>query len=193
MVELTIRNVGRRDVEASHFSTGNGESLVFDFGTEIISVLGVQYEPSTSNGATAGISAADPGKLHIGPALIPQKAKVTYTLLVDGPRRDVQLRTALLTQTPVKVDEPGPFQKKVLARLAPLIATVMVTGGGVLAGLWGNNAADLDKGVHSGPAVSGPQEKDATPANCRQWQRDEAMQPTFIRLCIPFPEATQKP
>ncbi|MEV8312539.1 hypothetical protein AB0Q95_00060 [Streptomyces sp. NPDC059900] len=106
LVELLLRNSGRRDVQSSDFVNG-ADSLVFDFGVPVISVLDSRTQPSTS--AIPQLSYSG-NELQIHPGLIAKGQTLELAVLVDGGKRDVDVKFATILETPVKRGDQGDFE-----------------------------------------------------------------------------------
>ncbi|MFD4879998.1 hypothetical protein ACFWOB_42470 [Streptomyces sp. NPDC058420] len=126
MVELVIKNAGRHVILANEFSSGE-DSLVFDFGVPVKSVLDTTTIPKTApkpGTITSG------NLLKIRPELIKSQQETTFFVLVDGPEKWPECLNAHLI-TPVKETTPEgvkPFWKKTSAKfiLAGSLMTLMI-------------------------------------------------------------------
>ncbi|MET8012695.1 hypothetical protein ABZU86_10845 [Streptomyces sp. NPDC005271] len=106
LVELLIKNAGRRDVQSSDLVNAEN-SLVFDFGVPVVSVLESRVQPVTA----APIETSHSGsELRIHPGLISKRQVLELSVLVDGSECDVALRVASMLETPVKRAGQGDFE-----------------------------------------------------------------------------------
>jgi hypothetical protein len=126
LVELLIKNAGRRDVQGSDFVNAEN-SLVFDFGAPIVSVLGSRVEPAT---AAPCVTSHRESELRIHPGLISRGQTIHLTVLVDGADREAVLKLASILETPVKEGGQGDFEPTskrllMLSQIAVLVAAMV--------------------------------------------------------------------
>lgn len=106
VVELELKNTGRRDITAAQFHAG--ESIVYDLGANVVAVLEVASHPTGSVAPSVSISTENRGQIVIPPCLLARKQAVRVSLLVDGPERPVRCLGAPLVDVQVReVPEPG--------------------------------------------------------------------------------------
>ncbi|MFD8512887.1 hypothetical protein ACFV27_17660 [Streptomyces antimycoticus] len=105
-MELLIKNVGRRDVQSSDFVNAEN-SLVFDFGAPVVSVLESRVQPVTAAPIETSHNGSD---LRIHPGLISKRQVLHLSVLVDGAECDVALKVASMLETPVKRAGQGDFE-----------------------------------------------------------------------------------
>lgn len=88
IVQLSVANVGRRDITSAMFH--NGECLEFEFGSPVLATLAVDQEPE--EGAYAGIllPAVGGNEITFSPGHIRRGQVITLTFLLDG--QDVEVR-----------------------------------------------------------------------------------------------------
>ncbi len=78
VLELTLTNVGNRDLEAAHFSN---QPIEFTSSATFIDVLSQVSSPSSQRIIPATISGT---KLELTPGTLHRHQSITYTALVDG-------------------------------------------------------------------------------------------------------------
>ncbi|MEV6133040.1 hypothetical protein AB0M05_40680 [Streptomyces violaceusniger] len=119
LVELLIKNAGRRDVQSSDFANAEN-SLVFDFGVPVVSVLESRAQPVTAAPATTSQSGSE---LRIHPGLISKGQVLQLSVLVDGAEHDVVLKVASILETPVKGGGQSDFEpaSKRLFRIGQIV------------------------------------------------------------------------
>lgn len=98
VVELEIRNAGRRDVQPEDFSLGD-DSLVFDFGVPVITVLEIFAKPSHAPKPDTVLSGT---LVKIKKSPINRNQSLQFVVLVNGPRREPELKSASILNTPIK-------------------------------------------------------------------------------------------
>ncbi|WP_159053209.1 hypothetical protein [Streptomyces regalis] len=98
LVELEFSNSGRRDISPTDFASGD-ESLIFDFGANIVTVLDTEVDPPS---APKPQHVIDGPLLKVKKVLVARNQRVTFSVLVDGPKGNIKLAAAHLTNTPVK-------------------------------------------------------------------------------------------
>ncbi|MFJ4768469.1 hypothetical protein ACIP88_05030 [Streptomyces uncialis] len=118
IVELVVKNSGRRDITSAQFH--DGDPIVFDLQSRVVALISVSA-PSTT---IAPEPVVDATKLLVGPSLLKSKQEVSYTMLVDGEVEDVRC-TAPLTDTHIsRTTEDGdrlpPPLVKILGGIAVL-------------------------------------------------------------------------
>ncbi|MGW1040026.1 hypothetical protein [Streptomyces sp. NPDC002547] len=88
IVQLSVANVGRRDITSAMFH--NDERLKFEFGSRVLATLAVDQEPE--EGAYAGIllPAVGGNEILFSPGHIRRGQVITLTFLLDG--QDVGVR-----------------------------------------------------------------------------------------------------
>ncbi|MFJ6893576.1 hypothetical protein [Streptomyces hokutonensis] len=94
IIELKLRNAGRRDISAAEFH--NGESMKVNVGANVVvvGVLEVKSEPASTSVPSFNIDAS--GAINIPPTLLARRQVVRMTILVDGPRESVQVQAPLV-------------------------------------------------------------------------------------------------
>ncbi|MET7291914.1 hypothetical protein ABZS79_07185 [Streptomyces griseoloalbus] len=125
IVELKIKNKGRRDIEPGHFTLDN-ESLVFDFGAPIVTVLNIAVEPSSApepDIVTTG------SKFAVSKSPIKRGQELAYSVLVNGPESDVKLHRDSILNTPVREHntEAATFRRIKLGLIS--ITALLAVGG----------------------------------------------------------------
>ncbi|MFE5089473.1 hypothetical protein ACFRCI_03545 [Streptomyces sp. NPDC056638] len=81
LVEVDIRNTGRRDITSAMFH--NGDPIQFDLGVGIVAILGVAATPTTSM-VPPVVLGPSTQTILIDPCLIARKQAVVISALVDG-------------------------------------------------------------------------------------------------------------
>lgn len=124
LVELLIKNSGRRDVQSSDFASVN-DSLVFDLSVPVVSVLDARAKPPT---AGIPVTSHTGTELRIHPRLIAKGHMLQLSILVDGAERDVDLKTATILETPVRRGRQGDFEttSRRLFRMGQMALPVLV-------------------------------------------------------------------
>ncbi|MEV5415143.1 hypothetical protein [Streptomyces albogriseolus] len=123
LVELKIRNTGRRDVSADDF-TLDDDSLVFDFGAHIAAVLDVAAAPPSAPRPSIDLAGSE---LKIKKSPILKGQELSLSVLVNGPAQPVSVKTQAILNTPVR---PLNSSRKFKYRL--------IIGGLVVAAAWLN-------------------------------------------------------
>ncbi|WP_200303480.1 hypothetical protein [Streptomyces adelaidensis] len=132
LVEILIKNSGRRDIQVSDFANAEN-SLIFDFGAPVISILDSRVEPSTSAPAVTSHAGSE---LRLHPGLIAKGQTVQLSVLVDGPEQDARLKVATILETPARRGNQLEFEKtsrrlfrasQIALPILVAIATVFVT------------------------------------------------------------------
>ncbi|MEU5651285.1 hypothetical protein ABZ767_18445 [Streptomyces pseudogriseolus] len=100
VVELELRNTGRRDITAAQFHAG--QPIVYDLGADVVAVLEVASQPTGTVAPSVGISAGARHRIEVPPCLLARKQKVNISLLVDGPERPVRCLGAPLVDVQVR-------------------------------------------------------------------------------------------
>ena len=100
VVELELKNAGRRDITAAQFHAG--ESIVYDLGADVVAVLEVASHPSGSVTPSVSISTGNRRQIVIPPCLLTRKQSVSISLLVDGSARPVRCLGAPLVDVQVR-------------------------------------------------------------------------------------------
>jgi hypothetical protein len=163
VVQVTVRNTGRRDIQSNMFH--NGSSVVFDFHAYILSVT-----PTVNSPAELEISGT---QLRLKPSLIPRGQSISWAVLVDGPEADVTC-TAPLVDVPCRKVKDESELKTLSERSranAPLLALFCVP----LALLWFNqNTSILDWLPGSTASQTKPlKDKITKLENCRYWDQHD--------------------
>ncbi|MGW6158588.1 hypothetical protein ACWFRM_36530 [Streptomyces sp. NPDC055144] len=129
LVELLVKNAGRRDLQSSDFVNADN-SLVFDFGVPVVAVLNSAVQPPT---AAPSVTSHTGSELRIHPGLIAKGQVITFSVLVDGPERDVKPKVASILETPVKEGNQADFETATrrLFRVGQVVLPVVVA---ILAG-----------------------------------------------------------
>ncbi|WP_406490558.1 hypothetical protein OHB06_00810 [Streptomyces sp. NBC_01604] len=134
LVELVLKNSGKRDIQQSDFASQD-DSLAFDFGASIISVLSVKSVPDT--GAIPGTRIAG-NVLYVHKSLIASKQQLLVSVLVDGDEDDLKCHSAHLLETPiVEARSEADFLpiRQRLGRSLPLLLPIVVAGTSLAIGL----------------------------------------------------------
>ncbi|WP_405659115.1 hypothetical protein [Streptomyces sp. RK9] len=123
VVEIEVKNEGRRAVTAQDFH--GGDSIEFEVGAPIIALLESDTVPSHSRVPNSSLAGS---VLRIEPSLLSSKQSTSFTLLVDGPRAELQCRSSLV-DVPVKERKPESPLTAAQARFAKgaLRASVVMT------------------------------------------------------------------
>ncbi|WJN62540.1 hypothetical protein [Streptomyces phage phiScoe1] len=119
IVELKIANTGRRDITAAMFH--NGESVRFDFGVGLCTILDVTSQPagvdrlSFAHGAwtVVGNQSNQDTWVDLRPALLTRGQVVSVMVLLDGGQEPVKCLRAPLVD--VKVDSQAPYSWQLTA------------------------------------------------------------------------------
>ncbi|WP_351233830.1 hypothetical protein [Streptomyces sp. NPDC002133] len=88
VVELELRNAGRRDITVAQFH--RSDPIKCDLGADIVAVLDVSTGPAGSTPPSVAVDPASRAGLLIGPCLLARKQVVQISVLVDGPQSDVE-------------------------------------------------------------------------------------------------------
>jgi hypothetical protein len=112
VVEIEIKNEGRVAVTAQDFHAG--DPIEFEVGAPIVALLESDTMPPHSRIPNSSISGS---MLKIEPSLLSAKQSASFTLLVDGPRADLQCRSSLVN-VPVKERKPDDPLTAAQARFA---------------------------------------------------------------------------
>ncbi|MFD0070433.1 hypothetical protein [Streptomyces sp. NPDC127574] len=102
-MRLEISNTGKRDVHPDDFILGD-DSLVFDFKSNVIEVLDVITAPPSSPKPPTDISGS---LVKIQRSPIAHGTNVFYTVLLDGPKGSVELKSVAIRDTPVRMNRPS--------------------------------------------------------------------------------------
>lgn len=125
VVEIEVKNEGRMAVTAQDFH--GGESVEFDVGAPIIALLEKGTVPSHHRVPNVSFTGS---VLKIEPSLLSSKQSASFTLLVDGPRADMECRSPLIN-IPVKErkpeDPPTPAQVRYAKRSLRVASAIMVS------------------------------------------------------------------
>ncbi|MER6294919.1 hypothetical protein [Streptomyces althioticus] len=106
VVELELRNTGRRDITAAQFHAS--QSILYDLGADVVAVLEVASLPTGTVAPNVRSVTSAPSRIEIPPCLLARKQQVNVSLLVDGPKRPVTCLAAPLVDVQVReVPEPG--------------------------------------------------------------------------------------
>jgi hypothetical protein len=100
VVEIEIRNEGRTAVTAQDFHAG--DPIEFEVGAPVIALLESGTTPPHNRIPNFSIAGT---MLKIEPSLLSSKQSASFTLLVDGPRAELQCRSSLVN-VPVKERKP---------------------------------------------------------------------------------------
>jgi hypothetical protein len=91
LVEVELRNAGRRDITASMFH--GGDPIKFDLGADVIAVLDVDVQP----GATTPPRVVATGtSVEVHPSLLVRQQSIVISVLVDGHRTDLSCQAPLV-------------------------------------------------------------------------------------------------
>lgn len=128
LVELLVKNAGRRDLQSSDFVNADN-SLVFDFGVPVVAVLNSAVQPPT---AAPSVTSHTGSELRIHPGLIAKGQMITFSVLVDGPEQGVKPKVASILETPVKEGSQADFETttrrlfRVGQVVLPIMAAILV-------------------------------------------------------------------
>nr|WSW47029.1 hypothetical protein OG296_30210 [Streptomyces sp. NBC_01001] len=130
LVDLQVKNNGRRDIEPGWFSHDT-DALIFDLGTTIVHLVDVSTFPSSTIAPGVTYSGS---KLHLHKSLIAKDQRIKIVALVDGPEGEVKCHAAGLLNVKVPVKPSGEMSfRTTSARMrgqaafyAPLVATIAV-------------------------------------------------------------------
>lgn len=137
LLEVTLTARGRRDIPSSAFD--QGRPLVFDLGAEIIKVLQVRCNSTTSPAPPVDHEGRT---LRVGPELIGRRQTTTIAVLVDGDNPSLECTQSALAQvTVIRRDPPDGLS---WARAALAVALAALAGAG--AALAANNIARVEEG-----------------------------------------------
>ncbi|MDX3589062.1 hypothetical protein [Streptomyces europaeiscabiei] len=134
IAQLVLENDGRRDVQSADFLQGD-DSLAFDFGATIVEVQPVS-RPSSAPIPPASVSGS---VLKIKASPLLQKQRVTYTVLLDGPQKHVEVIAAAIQNTPVKQGAPVSPYRNILITLATVASCVFLLLGVLIGGMTANS------------------------------------------------------
>ncbi|MFG2272090.1 hypothetical protein ACGFNY_20305 [Streptomyces chartreusis] len=128
LVELKLRNAGRKDVIPGDFTLGN-ESLVFDFGVPVAALLDVATDPPSAPQPNIIISG---NELKVASSPILRGQELSYSVLINGPEKKVKIKTAAILNTPPREGNPARREllkytiPAVIAAVAGLLATLVL-------------------------------------------------------------------
>jgi hypothetical protein len=88
IVQLSVANVGRRDITSAMFH--DGECLEFEFGSRVLATLAVDQEPEEGRYAGILLPAVGGKEIILSPGHIRRGQVITLTFLLDG--QDVGVR-----------------------------------------------------------------------------------------------------
>lgn len=94
IAEILIVNHGRKDIVGDMFH--NGTQLSVDLGRHILALLDATSEPPSVAPPAATVAGR---MLHIPPAHVMRKQRITYAVLVDGPASEPQVTHSLVNVT----------------------------------------------------------------------------------------------
>ncbi|MGW8887598.1 hypothetical protein [Streptomyces sp. NPDC055749] len=103
LVDLQVKNNGRRDIEPAWFSHDT-DALIFDLGTSIVDLVDVSTVPSST--ITPAVSYAG-SKVHLHRSLIAKDQRIKIVALVDGPEGEVACHAAGLLNVKVPSKPSG--------------------------------------------------------------------------------------
>ncbi|MDX2762745.1 hypothetical protein [Streptomyces europaeiscabiei] len=98
LVEIAIKNAGRKDILAQDFATGD-DSLAFDFRAPIVGVMSTKVEPAA---APIPVTRTAGNILYVHSGLIKTRQVVRFSVLVDGDEKKITCHRAHLIETPIK-------------------------------------------------------------------------------------------
>lgn len=90
LVDLQIKNNGRRDIEPTWFSHDT-DALIFDLGAPIVDLVDISTFPSSTIAPAVSYSGS---KLHLHKSLVAKEQRVKVVALVDGPEGSVKCHAA---------------------------------------------------------------------------------------------------
>ncbi|QIQ04489.1 hypothetical protein [Streptomyces liangshanensis] len=181
LVDLAIRNNGKRDIEASMFSNSTN-SLIFDFKLPIIGVVDSTAHPAHSGVPTTSVAGT---LLHVHPFLISRGHTITFSVLLDGPQEKTEISSSQIAQNPARegnIDRPRDLRERLLDRVRLVLAFACMVGLGITSYQIADSALE-EQSKKRDPLPLKPEK--ATVQNCKEWQQKD--QEAFIRLCIPAP------
>ncbi|WP_406726629.1 hypothetical protein WJ438_20990 [Streptomyces sp. GD-15H] len=108
LIELKLRNAGRRDIVQGDF-TLDDDSLIFDFSVPIEGVVDVTTKPDSAPRPDYAISGTE---LKIKRCPIQKGQELTYSVLVNGSEQAVKVKAAALLNTPVKREDKKAREKR---------------------------------------------------------------------------------
>ncbi|MBB4714443.1 hypothetical protein [Streptomyces luteogriseus] len=123
IVELELRNSGRRDITAAQFHAN--EPLKFNLGADVVGVLGMASEPSGTIAPSIELPHATPRVIAIPPSLLARKQVFRVALLVDGPRAEVCCVQAPLVDVAVR----SGIQESSSRLLSTIVVPALTTAG----------------------------------------------------------------
>ncbi|MGW1887778.1 hypothetical protein [Streptomyces sp. NPDC001970] len=91
LVEVQLRNTGRRDITSSMFH--GSDPIKLDLGVNSLAVLDVELEPATSEPPRVVTNGA---VVEVQPSLLVRGQSLTLSLLVDGDVGELQCRVPLV-------------------------------------------------------------------------------------------------
>ncbi|WP_327390925.1 hypothetical protein OG728_31935 [Streptomyces microflavus] len=101
IVELRLRNSGRRDITQAQFH-GNA-SLTFDLGSRVVGVLGMTSSPAGAIPPVVTLTpSARPSVVEIPPSLLARKQVFEVTVLLDGQHEEARCTAAPLIDVTVR-------------------------------------------------------------------------------------------
>ncbi|WP_327749674.1 hypothetical protein [Streptomyces europaeiscabiei] len=131
LIEIAIKNVGRRDLQVSDFSGGE-RSLEFLFGNQIVDVTSLSVEPPDAPRPEIHESG---NSLSLLPVHFKRGATVSLTVLVDGPKDDVRCSRAYIIETDVKKTTPekvGSFGRRFRSAASGAALTIALIVGFII-------------------------------------------------------------
>ncbi|MFB8351008.1 hypothetical protein [Streptomyces niveus] len=131
VIELELKNAGRRDITATQFHAG--ESIVFDLRAQVVAVLEVTSSPDGAV-APAVTLTSQVGQIQIPPCLLMRKQTVWVSLLVDGSGADVRCVAAPLVDVQVRQGDAIPVGMRRILTLMVITLVLLTAGVGSMLG-----------------------------------------------------------
>lgn len=156
LVDLQVKNNGRRDIEPAWFSHDT-DALIFDLGTPIVDLVDVSTVPSST--ITPGVSYTG-SKVHLHKSLVAKDQRIKIVALVDGPEGEVKCHAAglLNVKVPSKPSGEMSFRSRPARALSRAVSVAPIVLGAVLSGI----AFQVEKGKEADTR----RERDERVASC---------------------------
>ncbi|MFJ3984874.1 hypothetical protein [Streptomyces fungicidicus] len=126
LIEVELRNTGRRDITAAMFH--GGDPIRIDLGVDVIAVLDVEVDPDSTTPPRV-VAAGTSVEVH--PTLLARRQTVVISILVDGRRSELACQVPLVDVQIRQAREPGDLNSAAASRLAMRVGVA----GGVLSTL----------------------------------------------------------
>ncbi|MFJ5732404.1 hypothetical protein [Streptomyces paradoxus] len=100
IIDLELRNAGRRAITEAQFH--GGDPIKFDLGANVVAVLAVSSRPTGSIAPDVRVDPSSSQVIQIPASLLAPRQRVRISILVDGPRADVECLAAPLVDVAIR-------------------------------------------------------------------------------------------